>query len=81
LNIVADAVFPESLIRKVGDNGEPISGAAGKVSVPFHTHVATGTTCSYRFQYRAWRLTDLEINGLGLHSFIFICEYSQYFLM
>jgi hypothetical protein len=39
LGITADIVFPETLIRKVDSNGNPISGTNGRVSGSFHTIV------------------------------------------
>ncbi|MDR1182540.1 MAG: hypothetical protein LBL13_11235, partial [Bacteroidales bacterium] len=60
LNIVADVVFPESLIRKVGDNGEPVSGEAGRVSAPFHTVVSDWNDILVSLSVPRFEITGLD---------------------
>jgi hypothetical protein len=60
LNIFADVVFPESLIRKVSTNGAP----EGQVSAPFHTVVSDWSDMLVSLS-----LPQFEINGLD--GFIF----------
>jgi hypothetical protein len=64
LNIMADVVVSDSLIRKVDNSGEPISGAAGKVSAPFHIVVSDWSDILVSLS-----LPRFEINGLD--GFIF----------